>query len=153
DAPGSRDHVGEPHRSNRNAPEVLWVLPEGGDDLGGATADVDDRPTGLGWRAVQNAQADQARLLPARDDLQGQRRALADPARHFAAIGRLAQRAGRDGADSRLVPAAKRRIPAQGGEQALDHFLIETSGGEHALTRPDGIALLMERLEERRGGE
>src|SRR5205807_4336219 len=79
DAPGSREHVGEPHRSHGNAPEILCVLPEGGDDLGGATADVDDRPTGLGWRAVQNAQADQARLLTARDDLQGQRRALADP--------------------------------------------------------------------------
>src|SRR5207253_6629232 len=49
DAPGSREHVGEPHRSHRNAPEVLWVLLEGGDDLGGGTAYVWERLTGLVW--------------------------------------------------------------------------------------------------------
>ena len=86
----SREDVGEPHRSHGNAPEVLRVLAEGGDDFGGATADVDDRPARLRRRTVQNAQADQAGLLAARDDLQRQSRALADPPGDLRAVGCLA---------------------------------------------------------------
>ena len=146
-AAGRGEHVREPHGSHGNAPEVLRVLAEGGDDLGRATADVNDRPARLRRRTVQNAQADQAGLLPARDDLQGQSRALADPAGDLKAVGGLAERTGRDRADPRLIPATKRCVPAERGEQALDDLLVETPGSEHALSRPDGIALLVQRLE------
>ena len=96
---------------------------------------------------MEDAQANQTRFLTSGDDLDGDAGALADPADDLATVRSFAERARGDGADSRVVAPAKRSVSAKRRQQALDDFLVEASGGEYALSRTDGVTLLMERFE------
>ena len=96
---------------------------------------------------MEDPQANQTRLLTSGDDLDRDAGALADSADDLATVRSFAERARGDGPDSRVVASAKRSVSAERRQQALDDFLAEASGGEHALSRTDGVPLLMERFE------
>jgi hypothetical protein len=96
---------------------------------------------------VQHAEADQARLFAARDHVERQVRLALGPPHDLVAVLRLAHRAGRHRLHPRVVPAAQRRVPPKGRQQAIGDFLLDDARLEQAFARAHRVALLVQRLD------
>ena len=130
-------------RAELQARGAVGLLSPGRDHLGRAAADVQEqRPLG-GRRALQDAQADQARLFGPGDDLHRQSRGRADGPQELRAVGGLADGAGRHRADP-LRPGALRELleALQCGRASRDRVRREPSGAEDLRPQPDGRAIL-----------
>ena len=115
--------------------------------VGFAAADVQaDRAHALA-RAVQDAEADEARLLAARDHLEVEPGLAAHALDDLVAVARLAHGAGGHGAHARAVTPAERAVAPQGRQHAIGDHLGHRPGQPQPLARADGVALLVQDLE------
>ena len=139
------EELGEPHRPELQAAGGLGLLAAGADDLGGAAANVEEQRAFRGRLSLEDAEADQARLLRAADHFQADAGAGADGADQLGAVRGLADGAGGDGAHLRGARAiGELREPLQRDGGAGDGAGGEATGAEDLLAEADRDAIFGE---------
>src|SRR5262249_10078743 len=139
--------LGQPDRAEGDGVELGRLLADGGGELRRPAADVDAQRARRLWLAVKDAEADEARLLLAGDDLEVQPGLVAGAADDLVLVLRLAARAGGDGAAVGAVAAAERSEPPQRREQPIGDVARDGAAPEHPLAGPDRVALLVHDLQ------
>ena len=141
------EKLAQTNRPDGHAPEVLGAIADGAGNFGRAPADVDDQRAEVGGLALQDAEADEAGLLPSGDHLELEPR-FAERALHdLVAVARLADRAGGHGAHARMEPVAQRAVAPEGGHEPVSHLPRNRAGTEDALPGSKRIAFLVQELQ------
>ena len=148
DVAAREEAVGQAHGADLEAARGQRLAAFADEQLRRSAADVDEQQPPVEHRhRLQDTEMDQPRLLDPGDHLDAHARFRRRPLDELAGVGRLADRARRDGAGDRVEPVGDALHPRQAGQPALQRVGREQLHVPAAGAEADHLPLGRQRLE------